>query len=402
MKSIFSPLASIVVAALAVRTLATGPYGQCGGSGFSGDKNCDAGYACTVVNEWYHQCLPGAATTGTPTTTTTSTTTTTATTTTSSAGSSACPGAVAKFKYFGVNQSGAEFGDAYIPGTLGKDYTWPSPSSVDYFVNQGFNTFRIAFKLERLSPLAGGLAGAFDQTYLQGLRTIVEYITRKGAFAVVEPHNYMRYNGNVITDTTAFGNWWTKLANEFKSNNNVIFDIMNEPNGMDAQVVFNLNQAAVNGIRAAGATTQLILVEGTSWTGAWTWTSSGNSNAFGAIRDPNNNVAIEMHQYLDSDGSGTSATCVSGTIGSERLQAATNWLKQNNLKGFLGEIGAGSNPTCISAVKGALCSMQTSGVWIGALWWAAGPWWGDYFQSIEPPNGAAISQILPQALKPFM
>ena len=129
-----------------------------------------------------------------------------------------------------------------------------------------------------------------------------------------------------------------------------------------------------------------------------------------------------MHQYLDSDGSGTSATCVSSTIGAERLQAATQWLQQNNLKGFLGELGAGSNDACISAVKGALCSMQQSGVWIGALWWAAGPWWGDvsilssdrlcvladsslriqYFQSIEPPTGAAIPQILPQALKPFL
>ena len=153
------------------------------------------------------------------------------------------------------------------------------------------------------------------------------------------------------------------------------------------------NQAAINGIRASGATSQLILVEGTcklallvtlktlltpskAWTGAWTWVSSGNAAAFGTIKDPNNNVAVQMHQYLDSDGSGTSGTCVSSTIGSERLQAATQWLQQNNLKGFLGEIGAGSNPTCISAVQGALCAMQQSGVWLGALWWAAGPWWG--------------------------
>lgn len=50
-----------------------------------------------------------------------------------------------------------------------------------------------------------------------------------------------------------------------------------------------------------------------------------------------------MHQYLDSDGSGTSGTCVSSTIGAERLQAATAWLQANNLKGFLGEMGAGSN-----------------------------------------------------------
>jgi endoglucanase len=88
-------------------------------------------------------------------------------------------------------------------------------------------------------------------------------------------------------------------------------------------------------------------------------------------------VSTEMHQYLDSDSSGTSPNCVSSTVGRERLQVATEWLRRNNLKGFLGEMGAGSNPTCIEAVQGALCSMQQSGVWIGALWWAAGPWWGN-------------------------
>ena len=36
-----------------------------------------------------------------------------------------------KFQFFGVNQSGAEFGENNIPGALSTDYTWPSPSSVD-------------------------------------------------------------------------------------------------------------------------------------------------------------------------------------------------------------------------------------------------------------------------------
>jgi endoglucanase len=43
---------------------------------------------------------------------------------------------------------------------------------------------------------------------------------------------------------------------------------MNEPNGIDATVVAGLMQAAITGIRSIGAK-QLILVEGTSWTGAW-------------------------------------------------------------------------------------------------------------------------------------
>jgi Cellulase (glycosyl hydrolase family 5). len=37
--------------------------------------------------------------------------------------------------------------------------------------------------------------------------------------------------------------------------------------------VLNLNQAAINAIRAAGAKSQYIFVEGNSWSGAWTWTT---------------------------------------------------------------------------------------------------------------------------------
>ena len=39
---------------------------------------------------------------------------------------STCTGAK-KFTYFGVNQSGAEFGNQNIPGTKGTDYIWPAP-----------------------------------------------------------------------------------------------------------------------------------------------------------------------------------------------------------------------------------------------------------------------------------
>lgn len=38
---------------------------------------------------------------------------------------------------------------------------------------------------------------------------------------------------------------------------------------MDNQLVADLNQAAVNGIRDAGATSQLIFLEANSWSGAW-------------------------------------------------------------------------------------------------------------------------------------
>ncbi|KAK7040310.1 hypothetical protein VNI00_009778 [Paramarasmius palmivorus] len=309
-----------------------------------------------------------------------------------------------EFTYFGVNQAGAEFGNQNIPGVLGTDYTWPSPSSIDYFVDQqGFNFFRVPFQLERLTPPATGIAGDFDETYLGDLVETVNYITGKGATVAIEPHNILIYNGATMTSTDEFQTFWQNLAAVFVDNANVVFDLMNEPHDVPATDVAAMMQAGINGVRAAGATNQLILVEGTSWTGAWTWISSGNGDAFKSLTDPNDNFAIEMHQYLDSDGSGTSEVCVSSTIGEERLADATQWLLDNNLRGFLGEIGAGSNADCITAVFGGLCSIAQSGAWIGVSWWSAGPWWpADYFQSIEPPNGLAIPEVLPQALAPFV
>src|ERR1700761_3935698 len=74
---------------------------------------------------------------------------------------------------------------------------------------------------------------------------------------------------------------------------------------MDQNLVVRLNQAAINGIRGVGAKTQWIHVEGNSWTGAWTWTKSGNGATMAALTDPSNKIMYQMHQYLDTDGSGT-------------------------------------------------------------------------------------------------
>lgn len=50
-----------------------------------------------------------------------------------------------------------------------------------------------------------------------------------------------------------------------------------------------------------------------------------------------------MHLYFDADYSGDTDNCVSETIGVELLTPLTKWLKENNLKGTITEIGAGKS-----------------------------------------------------------
>ncbi|KAK3934010.1 glycoside hydrolase [Diplogelasinospora grovesii] len=299
-----------------------------------------------------------------------------------------------KFQFVGINESGAEFGNKNLPGQLGKDYTWPVHSTIDTMMGKGFNIFRIPIMMERLIPTK--MTGTVNSTYQQGLDDIVNYITGKGGYAIIDPHNFGRYYDQIITDTAGFKAWWTTTAKMYASNSKVIFDTNNEYHDMDNSLVVKLNQAAIDGIRAAGATSQYIFVEGNSYTGAWTWTSSGNAAGMGSLTDPQNKIIYEMHQYLDSDGSGTSATCVSSTIGQERIKDATAWLKSNGKKGIIGETAGGANSQCISAIQGMLGYMASnSDVWAGWLWWGGGPWWGTYIYGMEPPSGTAYTGVLP-------
>ncbi|KAI1333890.1 hypothetical protein F5Y15DRAFT_320730 [Xylariaceae sp. FL0016] len=90
-------------------------YAQCGGVGFSGDTACVSGYTCSILNDYYSQCVPGAAATTTSATTATSTTgtSTTATSGTTSGASSTSSVPV-------VTATGS---DPY-PTTLLADYYW--------------------------------------------------------------------------------------------------------------------------------------------------------------------------------------------------------------------------------------------------------------------------------------
>lgn len=113
-----------------------------------------------------------------------------------------------------------------------------------------------------------------------------------------------------------------------------------------------------------------------TWTTAQGADGKTNAETMVSLTDPYNKLIYQMHQYLDVDGSGTSTQCVSTTIGSSRLIAATEWLRSNGKKGIIGEFAGAVNGACEAAVKDMLAYMAANtDVWTGAMWWAAGPWW---------------------------
>ncbi|CAN6602623.1 hypothetical protein TRVA0_002S01442 [Trichomonascus vanleenenianus] len=314
--------------------------------------------------------------------------------------------------YGGVNEAGGEFAPTVLPGRFGKDYQFINEDHVDTMLSQGVNTFRLPHLLERMCPLSTGLGSMYNETYFSEYNQAVSYITSRGARVIIDPHNYMRYNGSVIghdgPSVADFCTFWAEMAGRFKDNSNVIFAIMNEPHDIDTGLLYDSNQAVIHAIRDMGAS-QLILVPGNGWTSAGGWTGksgssqqyAANSDYMGNITDPSNNFAFDMHQYFDSDHSGTHTDCISAQEGVNNLAKATTWLQSVNGKAFLSEFGAGSNDVCVECIENLLDFMNDNDEWIGWTYWAAGPMWSSsYIFSVEPETGVEYENNWLNVLQP--
>jgi aryl-phospho-beta-D-glucosidase BglC (GH1 family) len=271
----------------------------------------------------------------------------------------------------------------------------------------------------------------------------VNFATTQGANVIIEPHNFQRYYpdpGNfqqsaqglvgTAVPNAALVDFWTKLADHYKDNGRVIFNLMNEPTTLPTeQLVMTTNQV-IAGIRGTGAT-NIIHVPGNAYTGAHSWTQNwygtANSVAMLNVVDPAKNMVYEVHQYFDWNSSGTASSNSTepqiGTtgnpnntnIGVQRLTGFTNWLKANNLRGFLGEFalpndrfGTGDKTTG-NAVNRSRISDETlaatlnhinanADVWEGWAWWGGGPWWnsGSYMFGLGPSNNNYVNPTVAQ------
>jgi len=217
-------------------------------------------------------------------------------------------------------------------------------------------------------------------------------------------HNYGRYNGKVIgsrqVPVEAFADFWTRLAGSFANEKGVAFGLMNEPHDMKVASWLGAANAATAAIRATGAN-NLVLVPGSFWTGAHSWTQTtadgNNAKTMTGFSDPSNNYAFEVHQYFDPDFSGTHANCSGAAKAIAGLQSFTAWLKANGKRGYLGEFGVGSSPECLSALSQAISVVNTnSDVWTGWTYWAGGDWWPkDYMLGVQPTSSGDRPQIGP-------
>jgi endoglucanase len=282
----------------------------------------------------------------------------------------------------GVALAGAEFGQL-VPGQVDRDYFYPTAADFRFCRAQAFNTVRLPFRWERLQP---DLNAPFDPQEWGLLKSAIRNAREFGLKLILDPHNYAHRRvrdddftvdhliGSPAVPSSAFSAFWSQLAKRTAKDAHVIYGIMNEPEGLSADAWLDTANEAIAAIRRQNTGT-LLLVPGTAYSGAHSWIAAGNT-ALARVRDSAGNFAIEVHQYLDADSSGTSGAVVSETIGVERLQNFQAWARAQKFKAFLGEFGAASDAASLAAMSAMLREVErNSDVWIGWTAWATGAHW---------------------------
>lgn len=296
--------------------------------------------------------------------------------------------------YFGVNLAGADFG-SNMPGVFNVDYTYPVASELDYYKSKGLLLIRLPFRWERLQPKLGG---ELDTVELNRLKTIVAAIQNRNMYVVLDMHNSCRYSienktrmiGTSEVTVEHIKGFWTKLATVFKDEKNIWgYGIMNEPHDMlNKNHWFSIAQEIINGIRTVDKSTTIV-VGGDCWSSAEKWIAQ--SDNLKKLVDPSGKLIFEAHIYFDKDASGQYRNSydkenTTSNTGIERANPFVNWLKKNKLRGFIGEYGIPDNdPRWLITLDKLLSYLKDNE--INGTYWAAGPWWGNNFMTIEPSDG---------------
>lgn len=227
----------------------------------------------------------------------------------------------------GVNRSGTQYACQEGWGI----FDGPSDqASVDAMASWKMNAVRVNGNEACALGINGAPAAYGGQNYIQALKSYIAKLHAKGMYVILDLH----HNGpGTKRSTDAYPmpdrdhsvDYWSLMANEFKDDPAVIFDLYNEPwpgngsntalawqcirdggsgtstatgpcKGMGFSYVAAGMQEMLNAVRATGAT-NVVMVGGTNWAGYLDkWTT------YKPI-DPLNQLAASVHVYANPIGS---------------------------------------------------------------------------------------------------
>ena len=282
--------------------------------------------------------------------------------------------------------------DAHGAGnSLRSETYWGNPKTTQEMIDavkaQGFNAIRIPVTYAEHVSKDGTYT--INQEWLDRVQEVVDYAVNADMYILLNTHHEtdywlkpdMDHEEEAIAELTAI---WTQVAQRFKDyDEKLMFEGMNEPrikgsasewNGGspgERRVVYQLNQAFVDAVRATGGnnTDRLLVI--------CTYGNNANYDIIKELKIPeDNNIAVALHMYTpyyftyDAEGgySNWDGSQKASLISS--LKQIDKYLIKKDVPVMITEFGAvnkNNTKDVIAWIEDYLGSMNTYG--IKCFWW---------------------------------
>lgn len=338
--------------------------------------------------------------------------------------------------FLGVNLASASGGN--VPGSFGFDYMYPKNEDLYYYKAKGVRLLRIPFRAARVQhELNADLDFDAEKSDIKALQAVVREAERLGMWVMLDMHDFCERtliasdgtrrtyeygvagytqdkvwheDTEVVVTKEHFADIWKKLAVAFKDYKNIWgYDLMNEPKGINIDILFDDYQAAIDAIREVDMNTPIV-IEGKNYAGAKDWPAT--SDKLKNLIDPADKLIFQAHTYFDDDNSGTYNENYDKEVGTnievykERLDPFINWLKENNKRGMLGEYGvpynehAQGDPRYMDLIDDVFAYLKEKQ--LTSTYWCGGAMYDAYILAVQPAKDYATEKSTMKVMEKYI
>lgn len=234
-------------------------------------------------------------------------------------------------------QKGINLGNTLEPPLEGG---WNNPLAQEYYFDlykeAGFNTVRIPVRWDEHTQDTAPYT--INESWLQRVEQIVDWGLSRDFFIVINAHHedWIKQNYSNAAYRNRFDSIWSQIAVRFQSKSEkLLFEIINEPNGLTKAQNDDLHQRILSIIRKTNPT-RIVIIQGHNW--------GGSDELLTAAIPDDNYIMGSFHSYdpylFGLQGQGTWGTSADYTALQNKFIQVKNWSDIKNIPVFLGEFGS--------------------------------------------------------------
>jgi len=206
----------------------------------------------------------------------------------------------------------------------------------ELYKNVGFATVRIPVRWDEHTSKTSPYT--IDANWMKRVEQVVDWGLSRGLYIIVNAHHEESLKKNYTGQAVRYDSIWSQISRTFKNRSEkLLFEILNEPNGLTQTQIDDFNSKVLSIIRKDNPT-RIVIYSGKAW---------ANSPDLLAAKIPDTQDSYLMAYYHSYDP-WTFAGEAKGTWGSEadvsamenKMIEVESWSNNNKIPVLIGEFGA--------------------------------------------------------------